>query len=808
MKNRIICIVAALLSLCCASMAQEGNPVADPSATVVSGNARFTILTDRLVRMEWAADGRFEDNATLAVINRRLPVPAYKVRESEGGITITTDALTLVYKGNDNFSQDNLSVTFKMNGRKVTWHPGSDAKGNLKGTSRTLDEFKGFTLPDGSVGKTLEDGVISRDGWAIVDESHRHLLVKDDSSWGEWVACRPQGERSDLYIFAYGHDYIAAVSDYIKVAGRIPLPPKYTFGYWWCRYFPYTDDDIMGIATEMRRRDLPADVFIIDMDWHTTLHALNDRTGRDEFGQRRGWTGYSWNHELIADPDGLLADLHELNYKVSLNLHPASGIRMTEDCYDTFVKDYLARTEDYDGPEGYVYPAEGYRYAGIDTAVGVGKAHHRAPVPYRMDQQEWADSYFETVIHPLEAQGVDFWWLDWQQWHMSRYVPELSNTFWINYTFFNDKVRRSRSLGLDAPRPFIYHRWGGLGSHRYQLGFSGDTQSTWRVLGDLPYFTFTATNVGYGYWGHDIGGHYGLKGERTDPEIYTRWMQYGVFTPIFKTHCNINPLLERKIWEFPTHYEYLKAAMVLRYDLAPYIYNAARQTYDTGISMSRPLYYYYPEEEKAYEWKQEFMFGDDILATVVCCPVDSVTGLSERTMWFPKGNDWYDMAQHKMHKGGTIETLHYSIDQNPWFPKAGSLIPLSAEGTLNLQQPSNAFRVLVVPGAGKSSCRFYEDDADTQNYIKDYAVTHIEKVASGKTLTIRIGARQGDFKGSFPTRKVAIVLEGVTKAPASVTIDGKPLAIDGDSIRTSGMQTTINLPESSVATLQEVVVKF
>ena len=106
----------------------------------------------------------------------------------------------------------------------------------------------------------------------------------------------------------------------------------------------------------------------------------------------------------------------------------------------------------------------------------------------------------------------------------------------------------------------------------------------------------------------------------TDPEMYTRWIQYGVFTPIFKTHSTASKYVERKIWAYPTHYPYLKAAIELRYQLSPYIYDAARQAYDTGVSICRPMYYHYPEEEKAYSFDEQNMFGDLILSTVLCTP--------------------------------------------------------------------------------------------------------------------------------------------------------------------------------------------
>ena len=780
-------IILLLLAGICVAAPGRNNPEAAPGAVVVSGNARFTVLTDRLIRMEWAEDGVFEDRATLAIVNRNLPVPGFRVSEKNGVLTISTGKVTITYSGG-RFAEGNLRATFRMGGRNVSWTPASDPSGNLKGTSRTLDGCKGFAQLSSSETR-LENGILSRDGWAVVDESERHVLEKNGSDWGEWVAERPGGDRLDLYLFAYGHDYKAALKDFTLIAGNIPLPPKYTLGYWWSRYWAYTDRELLELAAEMRSRRIPIDVFIVDMDWHETWQGLDARYGKDAFGEPHGWTGYTWNRDLFPDPEGFLKELHGMGYKTSLNLHPASGIGPYEDCYSRMVGDYTSRTSDYDGPPGYVYPEGGYTFTGNSSPSG--RAGYHAPVPFRMDQMEWADAYFASVIHPLERQGVDFWWLDWQQWKESRYVSGLSNTFWLNYTFFQDKVRRSAYEGLSAARPLIYHRWGGLGSHRYQLGFSGDTYCEWSVLEFLPYFTATASNVGYGYWGHDIGGHMQPRGYDgpTDPEMFTRWLQYGVFTPIFKTHSTSSASLERRIWEFPDHYACMKAAIELRYALSPYVYTAAREAFDTGISICRPLYYDWPEEEKAYTMNQEFMFGNDILATVLCQPMKD--GKTERKMWFPGGSDWYDMARHAMMKGGTSATLYYSIDENPWFVRAGSVIPLAGEGIQNLQEPSDALRLLVVPGNGKSSAVLYEDDGATQAYTRDFAFTRIAKSRTSSAITVTVGAREGSFSGMLPERKVTILLEGVSKAPKKVLLNGAKADAE---IVVSGYSVAVKLP--------------
>ena len=795
MKRLLISIFGLMVLGLCGAAAQD-NPVAAPEATVVKGNARFTVLTDRLIRMEWAADGQFQDNATLAIVNRNLPVPAFKTNDKNGVLEIKTAKVTLRYTGNEKFSADNLKATFRLNGKTVTWTPGADASGNLMGTARTLDGCAGpekINLSD-----PMELGIVSRDGWAVVDESKRHILVPNDSDWGSWVAARPAQDVQDLYLFAYGHDYKAALADFTKVAGRIPLPPKYVFGYWWSRYWAYTDKEFVELAEGFRSRKLPIDVMIIDMDWHETWINTALRNNRDEMGEGVGWTGYTWNQDLISDPPGLLQDMHRMHLKTALNLHPASGILAKEKVYPAFVKDYLSRTDDYDGPKDYIFQG------GEKLKNGeVARAGYHAGVPFRIDQQAWADAYFNSVIHPLEEMGVDFWWLDWQQWKESRYVPGLSNTFWLNHTFFNDKVRRSATLPIEeAPRPMIYHRWGGLGSHRYQLGFSGDTQIKWEVLGYLPYFTATASNVLYGYWGHDLGGHWLPDNPPTEPELFTRWLQYGVFSPIFKTHSTSSSNLERRIWAFPDHYQYMKEALELRYALSPYIYDMARKAYETGVSLCRPLYYEYPEEEKAYTWKEEYFFGDNILAATICQPMDKATGLTDRSVWLPAGTDWYDMAHHKMLRGGTVRDLKYSIGENAWFVKAGAIIPMAAEGIQNLQEASDILRIYIAPGKGKSTYTHYEDDGETQAYSRDFATTLISKNATGAGVSVEIKAREGSYKGMLPGRKLSLILGGLSRCP-KVELEGATVTYDPAT-----REAVVDLPAGDAAQALKVYVKY
>ena len=517
--------------------ADVNNPVADPRAVVTVGNARFTVLTPELIRMEWAADGKFEDHASFVFLNRRLPVPKFEHQviytDTSFRHVIKTEALTILFDGagpNRGFTRDNLEIDLTVDGKKVEWHPGDTDPENLQGTTRTLDGALGSKTPE-----PIEPGLVSRSGWALVDDSKRPLFDSADfrylqgekSPW-PWVMERPAGERQDWYFFGYGHDYRKALGDFVRVAGRIPLPPRFAFGAWWSRYWDYTDQELDELVNGFHENDTPLDVLVIDMGWHISKEQLQAAGEVDQSGHDLGWTGYTWNKLLFPDPKDFLARLHAEGLKTTLNLHPASGIEPWEDAYPAMA-----------------------RAMGIDPAT-------KQYIPLDITDKKFATNYMNLVHHPLEKQGIDFWWLDWQQEQRTR-LPGVMPTWWLNYVHFTDQQREGK-------RPLLFHRWGGLGNHRYQIGFSGDTISVWDSLAFQPWFTATAANVGYAYWSHDIGGH--MPGA-VEPELFTRWVQFGAFSPILRTHTTKNPETERRIWAYPEPYSsILRSAFQLRYALA------------------------------------------------------------------------------------------------------------------------------------------------------------------------------------------------------------------------------------------------
>ena len=728
------------------------NPVADPQAVVREGNARFTILTPEMIRIQYSNKGQFEDRATFAVVNRRLPVPSFSTEKKDGYLYIKTQALTLKYRLGGKISSatptdEVLSISFGMNGKDVLWYPGKDDALNLKGTTRTLD---------GQIGdnkrQELENGLLSRAGWSIIDESP--LTKRGDGSTTfafdkqydgiDWVAEPVDKEAIDWYFLGYGHQYKKALGDFVKIAGRQPMPPLYVLGYWYSKYQRYTSDEFMEIVNDVKRNNIPMDVMIFDMDWHT-----------------EGWTGWTWDRTAIPDPEGLIEWMHQHGLKVALNLHPADGVDDDEDNF-TLLRDDM----------------------GMDASTKV--------VPWNLSDPKFYHYMFKDIIREREKQGVDFWWLDWQQNLTSKYVNGLGETFWCNHVFYND-MKNNRT----DHRPLIFHRWGGLGSHRYPIGFSGDSFTTYGTLAWQPYFTATASNVGFGYWGHDLGGHQQTDGN--DPELYLRWMQYGVFTPVFRTHATNWPGIERRIWKYE-NFPLLLETVKLRYALMPYIYTAARQAYDTGVSICRPLYYDSPESSNAYLYEDEYMFGDDILVAPVVTPTDK-DGKASRRTWLPEGK-WFDVCRNQVVEGNQVITDAYTQEEIPYFYKAGAVI-VNYPPMLNLNTRPDRIILKVVPGAD-GSATFYEDEEDTEGY-KRGAFTKTLLRHENNQLTIC--PRTGSFPG-MPEKRAYTIEFLNTDRPSSVTVNGEKVSNGVWNYNSQSRLVTVYLPATECASPSVVKLEY
>ncbi len=353
--------------------------------------------------------------------------------------------------------------------------------------------------------------------------------------------------------------------------------------------------------------------------------------------------------------------------------------------------------------------------------------------------------------------------MDWQQGTKTK-LEGLDPLPWLNQLHWGDMEQRDKNK-----RALIFSRFGGVGSGRYPIGFSGDAFSDWQTLAYQIYFTATASNVLYGYWSHDIGGH--LPGA-VEPEMYTRWIQFGAFSPILRSHSTKKADADRRIWEHPAaFYRLMLQAIERRYEMVPYIYGENRKAMDTGISLLRPMYYNWPKEKDAYTAKGQFMFGDSMLVA----PVASAMGedqLSSVRVWLPKG-EWIDTATGDCMKGNKWYTRGYLLEEVPAFVRPGTILPLQKK--VNRLQPGS-YRDLILEVYPGADCKtsLYEDDGVSQGYLQGESaeIPLSLKSSSGKNI-ITIGKAKGTFDGFLGKRSLTIRLMQTSPAK-TVTVGNRP----------------------------------
>ncbi len=714
----------------------DARPVADPAAIVTQGPVRFTVLTDRLLRLEYQPDGQFEDRPSQAFWYRQQPAPAFTSAVTADHISLETDYLRLEYRiTGAGFTPQTLTITLKEIGH--TWRFGDVNPDNLGGTVRTLDDLLGST--------PLEPGLVSRAGWTLVDDSRTLVFTPQG-----WLEPRAAPETTfDLYFFGYGHDYQGCLQDYARLTGPVPLLPRWALGNWWSRYWEYDEAELTSLIEDFKSQRIPLAVCIIDMDWHIT------QTGNTS----TGWTGYTWNKDLFPDPDRLIDFLHDQGLRTSLNLHPAEGIH----------------------PHEAAYPRLAERL-GIDPDSG-------DPIPFNIADPAFTRAYFEELHHPEEARGIDFWWIDWQQGTLTG-LPGLDPLWWLNHLHAYD-------LRRDGKRPFVFSRWGGLGNHRYPIGFSGDTYIAWPSLAFQPHFTATAANVGYGWWSHDIGGHHlGVE----DPELYLRWIQYGVLSPIMRLHSTKNQYHERRPWlQDAETLRLTRQAMQFRHSLIPYLYTLAWRNHTEHLPPFQPMYHAYPEHEEAYHSVEQYLFGPDLIAAPHTSPARPDTRLSKTAVWLPEG-DWYHFFSGERFSGGTWQALYGTLEDIPLFARAGAIIPLApAVDRGGIDNPA-ALDVHVFTGAD-GAFTLYEDDGTTNAYQDGvFALTHFRQEWGSNRLTLTITPPE-QHANLLPDRTWSIYLHGI-QPPEQIRLmaGAQPVTCESDydatteTLRIIGIRLHANHP--------------
>ncbi len=690
------------------SLIAKTSPLAKAENIVFWEDYRIMVLQDRLFRLEKSPNKKFRDGATQSVWFRDMDKQSFSVSLNEHFAVISTDKCKLIVRKN----RKDCRVVIDGEEKKI------DNSGNLKGTARTLDICDGDTfyphLYEGDKETQekvdLGTGVCSKSGVAVFDDALSLTLAEN----GEVIA--EKGDGSDEYIFAYGNDYRGAVKALYLITGFTPKIPRFALGNWWSRYHDYTDKEYLRLLNGFEEREVPLTVATIDMDWHYAgdlkkqfpIDDLNRNT--DFYGGSWGWTGYSWNTKLFPDYRAFLKKIEEKNLKITLNLHPAHGIRWWEDMYGE-----MAKAMDIN-PE----TAEWVRFDITDN--------------------QFINAYFDIVHKPYEKDGVAFWWIDWQQGQTCS-IEGLDPLWSLNHYHYLDNAENHFS-------PLILSRFAGIGSHRYPLGFSGDTFVTWKTLQYLPYFTATASNIGYTWWSHDIGGH--QRGVQ-DNEMYVRHIQYGVVSPINRLHCSDLPTMTKEPWAYENGTgKVAEDWLRFRHSLIPFLYTQSYLTHKEGKALVEPLYYQWTDKE-AYSYKDEYLFGDLLVAPVLTH--SQKDGYARVEAWIPEGT-WTDIFMGDCYtapKGGKKVTMLRHLESIPMLAKAGTILPLSLDKGNGYDNPQ---KLALQVYSGNGEFTLYEDGNATER--KGEVFTRFESKLQGNKQSLTIKA-SGDFS-VLPDNRIFRVL--------------------------------------------------
>lgn len=665
---------------------------ANDNQVVQIGDVRITVLTPRLIRIE---KGGFTDLASYTVWFRKFEAPEFKTESKGKIITVDTSEVIFTVKSGKPYC-----VYFKDT-KKTEFF---SKQKNLKGTRRTLDQTFGKVK--------LNDGLITNGGAYLLDDSASMLL--DDS--GHFV--KRQDGASDYYAFAYGKNYRETIKAFYQISSPVPLIPRFALGVWWSRYHAYTQKEYLDLMQEFKKREIPLTVATVDMDWHWVKDI--DKKFGVKYG---GWTGYSWNSELFPDYKEFLQRLKDDNLHITLNLHPADGVHSYEDMYEEMAK-----------------------------AVGVDPKT-KQKVDFKCGDDDFWNAYFDVLHKPYERDGVDFWWIDWQQGKKSD-VDGLDPLNALNHYHFLDNAESGQM-------PLILSRYAGLGSHRYPLGFSGDTAMNWRVLDFQPYFTSTASNAAYSWWSHDIGGHH--MGYRDD-DLYMRWLQFGVFSPIMRLHSTAIELLGKEPWKYKTEvYRYAKAWLKLRHAMIPYIFTMNYRTHEQGISLCEPMYYSYPEKSEAYNVPNQYMFGSELMVCPITTPQHKSLNMGSVKAWLPKGR-WVDIFTLRSYTGEQEIVLFRDLNTIPVLARQGAIIPLSLDEGNSVDNPKS---LEIWAFSGNNTFTMIEDNSKT-DYANHNAKTEFSISYYDNKVTFTIKAAQGDLSVIPSRRNFTVKIKDLVKDGKSV----------------------------------------
>lgn len=551
-------------------------------------------------------------------------------------------------------------------------------------------------------------------------------------------------KRLDFYVFMYRRDFGACLRDYFTLTGFPPLIPRYALGVWWNRNTTYTYKDIEKLIFKFNKYRIPVSVLMLGDKWHKQNPKLT--------------SGLSFNEELLKNPKKLTDFLHNKGIRLCVSINPLEGISPKED---------------------YFLP---FKSAIGETKEGI--------IPFNVFSSTMLNAYFDYFIHPLMNNGIDFFWINNKEMNDLRSIRALTR-----YHFDDFKQITNR-------RGIVMSRIGGIATHRYPIHYTGETYVSWKNLEMLPAFNSTASNLGISWISNDIGGY---KGGTEDGELYSRFIQFGCFSPILRLSAEEGAYYKREPWKWDITTESVCAKyLALRHSLIPYLYSEAYNYKESGLPLVQPLYYRYPEIYDEPDYKNEYYFGSNLFVAPITKKGDSVMERTVLKLFLPEGT-WYDFTTGKRYVGGKRYTTFYKREDYPVFARSGTIIPLALLDEKNINDTSapKNMEIQVFPG-NSSSYRLYEDDGLSSLHEQGYFIkTQIDYSYQQNNFTIVIRPIEGKT-GIIPEHRAYRIRFRNVREPDEVIVHIADEKVKGYKTYVDDNDFLVELP--ALSTLKQITV--
>lgn len=547
--------------------------LANPASVLKGDKYRITILTERLIRLEYNENGLFEDSPTELVWYRNLPKPDYTVINNQANLIVETKYFSLNYVKEAPFAGKSVN---KTNTLRI----------DLKGTDKVWyyghQEIKNFGAPVLQKNGVADDdmnynmrGLYSIDGFASIDDSNTPLL----NARGNVVARTNQ--EIDIYVFMYGRDFSLALKDYYMITGYPALIPRYALGNWWSRNDTYDDAKIADLMKNFDDHHIPISVLMLDKDWHLRIKEEN----------RHLMTGFTFNGSLFKNPSELVSKIHERGIRIGVNINPVEGFYPIDAFFETAAK-YLPKNEN-----------------GI--------------IPFNVYDAKTVDVYLKVFIHPLDNYGIDFFWVDWYD---EKRTQELAM---LKHYHFYDMMRNYKR------RPMVYGYNARVAAHRYPVLYAGKSVVGWDTLALIPYFNGRAANIGVSWWSHDIGGYFNGVEDNELYERYVQLGTFSPILKLSADEGRFYKR-EPWRWGIRT-YAIATEYLTLRHRLIPYLYSEAYRYYKYGIPFIQPVYYQYPELFDDVLYRNEYSLGSEFFISPIITKKDPIMERTIHKFFLPEG---------------------------------------------------------------------------------------------------------------------------------------------------------------------------